>query len=203
MNILNLDLVSIPKIGGYFFSVLSGSLRLSVRNSWSHLDVRDWIGEILILVSRLKKWPLQQANTNLGNNHGNNLDNSADHFHNINSDNNIPWHCWSYLKTISNNGLANLKYITRWPSRSLSNMDQRDTSASKYQNVRRALLRANSIILTVRSFTLNYLHPDVRLYQMALETKFCDSFFQERPFQKCSHQGKIRCIKESGSSYCF
>ena len=36
-----------------FFSVLSRSLRLSVINS--HLDVRDCIGEILILVLRMKK----------------------------------------------------------------------------------------------------------------------------------------------------
>ena len=65
MKIINLDLVSIPKIGGYFFSVVSRSLRLSVRNSRSRLDVRDWIGEILILVSRLKndcRWPLFYTN---------------------------------------------------------------------------------------------------------------------------------------------
>ena len=56
MKIINLDLVSMPEIGGDFFSVSSRSLRLSVRNSRSHLDVRDWIRETLILVSRMKKW---------------------------------------------------------------------------------------------------------------------------------------------------
>ena len=56
MKIINLDLVSMPEIGGDFFSVSSRSLRLSVRNSRSRLDVRDWIRETLILVSRMKKW---------------------------------------------------------------------------------------------------------------------------------------------------
>ena len=56
MKIINLDLVSMPEIGGDFFSVSSRSLRLSVRNSCSRLDVRDWIRETLILVSRMKKW---------------------------------------------------------------------------------------------------------------------------------------------------
>ena len=56
MKIINLNLVSMPEIGGDFFSVSSRSLRTIVRYSRSRLDVRDWIGEILILVSRLKKW---------------------------------------------------------------------------------------------------------------------------------------------------
>ena len=56
MKIINLDLVSMPEIGGDFFSISSRSLRSSVRNSRSRLDVRDWIGETLILVSRLIKW---------------------------------------------------------------------------------------------------------------------------------------------------
>ena len=55
VEIINLDLVSMPEIGGNFFSVSSRSLRVSVRNSRSRLDERDWIGETLILVSRLKK----------------------------------------------------------------------------------------------------------------------------------------------------
>ena len=55
VKIINLDLVSMPEIGGNFFSVSSRSLRVSVRNSRSRLDERDWIGETLILVSRLKK----------------------------------------------------------------------------------------------------------------------------------------------------
>ena len=56
LKIINLDLVSMPEIGGDFFSVLSWSLRLSVRNSRSCLDVRDWIRETLLLVSIMKKW---------------------------------------------------------------------------------------------------------------------------------------------------
>ena len=44
-----------PEIGGNFFSGSSRSLRVSVRNSRSRLDERDWVGETLILVSRLKK----------------------------------------------------------------------------------------------------------------------------------------------------
>ena len=48
-----LVLVWMSEIEWNFFSVLSRSLRLSVINS--HLDVRDWIGEILILVLRMKK----------------------------------------------------------------------------------------------------------------------------------------------------
>ena len=52
---VNLDLVSMPEIGGIFFMVSSRSLRVSVRNSRSRLDKRDWIRETLILVSRLKK----------------------------------------------------------------------------------------------------------------------------------------------------
>ena len=56
MKIKNLDLVSMPKIGGDFFSISSRSLRLSDRNSRSRLDVRDLIREILVLVSRLNKW---------------------------------------------------------------------------------------------------------------------------------------------------
>ena len=56
MKIINLDLLSMPEIGGDFFSVSSRSLRLSVRNSRSRLDVRDWIRETLILVSIMKKW---------------------------------------------------------------------------------------------------------------------------------------------------
>ena len=44
-----------PEIRGNFFSVSSWSLRVSVRNSRSRLDKRDWIGETLTLVSRLKK----------------------------------------------------------------------------------------------------------------------------------------------------
>ena len=55
VKIINLDLVSMPEIGGNFFSVSSRSLRVSVRNSRSCLDERDWIGDTLILVSRLKK----------------------------------------------------------------------------------------------------------------------------------------------------
>ena len=55
VKIINLDLVSMPEIGGNFFSVSFRSLRVSVRNSRSRLDERDWIGETLILVSRLKK----------------------------------------------------------------------------------------------------------------------------------------------------
>ena len=55
VKIINLDLVSMPEIGGNFFSVSSRSLRVSVRNSRSRLDEQDWIGEALILVSRLKK----------------------------------------------------------------------------------------------------------------------------------------------------
>ena len=55
VKIINLDLVSMPEIGGNFFLVSSRSLRESVRNSRSRLDERDWIGETLILVSRLKK----------------------------------------------------------------------------------------------------------------------------------------------------
>ena len=55
VKIINLDLVSMPEIGGNFFSVSSRSLSVSVRNSRSRLDERDWIGETLILVSRLKK----------------------------------------------------------------------------------------------------------------------------------------------------
>ena len=55
MKIMNLDLVSMAEIGGNFFSVSSRSLSVSVRNSRSRLDERDWIGETLILVSRLKK----------------------------------------------------------------------------------------------------------------------------------------------------
>ena len=39
-----------------FFSISSQSLRSSVNKFSSRLDVRDWIGEILILVSKLKKW---------------------------------------------------------------------------------------------------------------------------------------------------
>ena len=50
-----LDLVSILEIEGYFFSVSSQSMRLSVRNSRSRLDARDWVGEFLILISKLKK----------------------------------------------------------------------------------------------------------------------------------------------------
>ena len=45
-----------PDIGGDFFSVSSRSLRLSVRDPRSRLDVRDWIGETLILISKMKKW---------------------------------------------------------------------------------------------------------------------------------------------------
>ena len=55
-KIINLDLVSMLEIGGDFFSDSSRSLRLSVRNPQSRLDVRDWIGETLILVSRMKNW---------------------------------------------------------------------------------------------------------------------------------------------------
>ena len=55
MKKIDLNLVSMPEIGGNFFSVSSRSLRVSVRNSRSRLDERDWIGETLILVSRLKK----------------------------------------------------------------------------------------------------------------------------------------------------
>ena len=39
-----------------FFSISSRSLRSSVKKFSSLLDVRDWLGEILILVSKLKKW---------------------------------------------------------------------------------------------------------------------------------------------------
>ena len=55
VKIISLDLVSMPEIGGNFFSVSSWSLRVSVRNSRSRLDERDWTGETLILVSRFKK----------------------------------------------------------------------------------------------------------------------------------------------------
>ena len=67
MKIINLDLVSMPEIGGDFFSVSSRSLRLSVRNSRSRLDVRDWIRETLILVSRMKKWVSLTSDLNIWN----------------------------------------------------------------------------------------------------------------------------------------
>ena len=51
-----LDLVSMLEIEGHVFLVSSRSMRLGVRNSRSRLDMREWEGEILILVSRLKKW---------------------------------------------------------------------------------------------------------------------------------------------------
>ena len=41
VKIINLDLVSMPEIGGNFFLVLSQSLRESDRNSRSRLDERD------------------------------------------------------------------------------------------------------------------------------------------------------------------
>ena len=41
VKIINLNLVSMPEIGGNFFSVSSQSLRVSVRNSRSRLDERD------------------------------------------------------------------------------------------------------------------------------------------------------------------
>ena len=73
VKIINLDLVSMPEIGGNFFSVSSRSLRVSVRNSRSRLDERDWIGETLILISRLKKrlslttdWPDPSGEESLG-----------------------------------------------------------------------------------------------------------------------------------------
>ena len=56
MKIINLNLVLMPEIREDFSSVSSRSMRLSIRNFWSRFDVRDWVGEILILVSRLKKW---------------------------------------------------------------------------------------------------------------------------------------------------
>ena len=56
MKIINLNLVSMPEIREDFSSASSRSMRLSIRNFRSRLDVRDWVGEILILVSRLKKW---------------------------------------------------------------------------------------------------------------------------------------------------
>ena len=54
--LINLGLVLMSEIEGEFFSVSSQSPRLSVKKFSSRLDVRDWIGEILILVSKLKKW---------------------------------------------------------------------------------------------------------------------------------------------------
>ena len=65
IKIINLDLVSMPEIGGDFFSVSSRSLRISVRNSRSRLNVRDWIRETLILVSRMKKWLSLTSDSNL------------------------------------------------------------------------------------------------------------------------------------------
>ena len=44
------------EIEGEFFSISSRSPRLSVKKFSSRLDVRDWIEEILILVSKFKKW---------------------------------------------------------------------------------------------------------------------------------------------------
>ena len=41
VKIINLDLVSMPEIGGNFFLVSSRSLRVSVGNSRSRLDERD------------------------------------------------------------------------------------------------------------------------------------------------------------------
>ena len=55
MKIINLDLVSMPESKCQELSVSSRSLRVSVRNSRSRLDERDWIRETLILVSRSKK----------------------------------------------------------------------------------------------------------------------------------------------------
>ena len=101
---------------------------------------------------------------------------------------------WGNLKTISGNGLANLKYIARWPSHWLSNMDQRDASASKNQNERKVLLRANSIILTVRSFTLNYLHSDVRLYQMASWNKILRFFSNNARFKNVLIKEKLDAL---------
>ena len=65
IKIINLDLVSMPEIGRDLFSVSSWSLRLRVRNSRSRLDVRDWIREILIFVSRMKKWLSLTSDSNL------------------------------------------------------------------------------------------------------------------------------------------
>ena len=48
---INFDLVSMPEIGGDFFSVSSRSLRVSVRSSRSCLEKRDQIKGILVLVS--------------------------------------------------------------------------------------------------------------------------------------------------------
>ena len=45
-----------PEIELELFSITSRSLRLSVKKFSSRLDVWDWIEEILILVSKLKKW---------------------------------------------------------------------------------------------------------------------------------------------------
>ena len=56
MKIINLNLVSMSEIEGEFFSISSRSPRLSVKKFSSRLDVRDWIEEILILVSKLKTW---------------------------------------------------------------------------------------------------------------------------------------------------
>ena len=56
MKIINLDLVSMIEIEEEFFSISSRSLRSSVKKFSSRLDLRDWIGDILILVSKLKKW---------------------------------------------------------------------------------------------------------------------------------------------------
>ena len=53
---INLDLVSMTEIEEEFFSISSRSLRSNVKKFSSRLIVRDWIGEILILVSKLKKW---------------------------------------------------------------------------------------------------------------------------------------------------
>ena len=73
-------------------------------------------------------------------------------------------------------------------------MDQRDASASKNPNERKVLLRANSIILTVRSFTLNYLHSDVRLYQMASWNKILRFFSENARFKNVLIKEKLDAL---------
>ena len=45
-----------PEIEEEFFSISSRSLRLGVKKFSSRIDMGDWKGEILILVSKLKNW---------------------------------------------------------------------------------------------------------------------------------------------------
>ena len=73
-------------------------------------------------------------------------------------------------------------------------MDQRDASASKNPNERKVLLRANSIILTVRSFTLNYLHSNVRLYQMASWSKILRFFSENARFKNVLIKEKLDAL---------